>query len=148
MRCSTFIPASRHSALALLLLYGAAAAADDIVRIPLRIGAQVFQAEIADTPPARERGLMGRTQLAVDCGMLFVFDYSDRHCFWMRNTPLPLSIAFIDTHGSIVSLADMQPHTDTLHCPAAAARYALEVPQGTFQRLGVSAGARVNGLPR
>jgi uncharacterized protein len=157
MRCSASIPAGRRSAaikishcgaLALLLLCGAAAAAEDNARMPLRIGAQVFQAEIADTPPERNRGLMGRTQLAADGGMLFVFEYPARHCFWMRNTPLPLSIAFIGDHGRIVSLADMQPHTDTLHCPAAAARYALEVSQGTFQRLGIGAGAQVDGLPR
>jgi len=141
-RCS-----AGFGALALLLLFGTTAAASD-ARLPLRIGPHAFQVEIAATPSQRERGLMGRTHLPADGGMLFVFEQPGRHCFWMRDTPLPLSIAFIDPAGRIASLADMQPRTETLHCPSADVRYALEVRQGEFQRRGIAAGTRVDGLPR
>ena len=134
--------------LALLLLCAAAGATATDTRLPLRIGAHTFQVEIAATTPQRERGLMGRTQLAENGGMLFVFDYAGRHCFWMRNTPLPLSIAFIDDAGRITNLADMQPHTETLHCPTSAMRYALEVPQGGFHQRRIVPGAMVYGLPQ
>jgi hypothetical protein len=80
--------------------------------------------------------------------MLFVFEQPGRHCFWMRDTPLPLSIAFINSVGHIVDLDDMQPRTETLHCPRTDVRYALEVRQGGFQRRGIAPGIRVDGLPR
>jgi uncharacterized protein len=132
-------------ALALLLLGGAAVAADGV---PLRIGPHAFQVELATTPQQRARGLMGRTHLAADGGMLFVFEQSGRHCFWMRDTPLPLSIAFIDAAGRIAELADMQPRSEALHCPGTEIRYALEVRQGEFQRRGIAPRAQVDGLPR
>lgn len=115
--------------------------------LPVRIGTHVFQVEVAATPSQRERGLIGRTALPADTGMLFVFEREGRHCFWMRNTPLPLSIAFIDAGGRIAHLADMQPHSDTLHCPATEVRYALEVAQGEFERRRIVRGARISGLP-
>jgi len=133
-------------ALALAAVLSSACAAENDVQQPLRIGPHTFQVEVAATPQQRERGLMGRTRLSENGGMLFVFDDTGRHCFWMRNTPLPLSIAFIDDAGRIVNLAEMQPHTDTLHCPASAIRYALEVPQGGFQQRGIGPGAQVDGL--
>jgi uncharacterized membrane protein (UPF0127 family) len=138
----------RAGAFALLLLCGAAHAAETAARLPLRIGPHAFQVELAVTPQQRQRGLMGRTHLSADSGMLFVFEQSDRHCFWMRDTPLPLSIAFIDSTGRIASLADMQPRTDTLHCPTTDVRYALEVRQGEFQRRGITTRTQVDGLPR
>jgi len=147
MRYSGRLGAGRHGALALLVSCAAGAAAND-APLPLRIGPHVFQVEVAATPQQRERGLMGRTPLPADGGMLFVFGQAGRHCFWMRDTPLPLSIAFADDRGRIVTLADMQPHSDTLHCPGADARYALEVPQGEFRRRGIAAGAQIDGLPR
>jgi uncharacterized protein len=127
------------------------AAADSPVLLPqlqLQAGAHAFTAEVARTPQQRARGLMGRTRLDDGAGMLFVFESAARHCFWMRDTPLPLSIAFVDTGGRIVSLADMQPHSETLHCPPADIRYALEVKQGEFHRRGIAAGTRVDGLPQ
>jgi uncharacterized membrane protein (UPF0127 family) len=132
---------------ALLLLFGTSAVASD-ARLPLRIGPHAFQVELAATPQQRQRGLMGRTHLSADGGMLFVFEQPGRHCFWMRDTPLPLSIAFIDSAGRIVSLADMQPRTEALHCPGTDVRYALEVRQGEFQRRGIAPRARVDGLPQ
>lgn len=116
--------------------------------LPLRVGAHAFQVEVAATPQQRQQGLMGRTHLAADTGMLFVFEQPGRHCFWMRDTPLPLSIAFIDASGRIAGLADMQPRSDTLHCPAGDVRYALEVRQGEFQRRGIGVHLQVDGLPR
>lgn len=130
-----------------LALATAPASARDAL-IPLGIGKHVFKVEVAITPAERTRGLMARTHLPADGGMLFVFETADRHCFWMRNTPLPLSIAFIDAAGRIVALADMAPHTDTLHCPPSAVAYALEVAQGGFAARGVTPGTRVKGLPR
>lgn len=146
MRFSALIQTGRLGAvlLALALLGGHAAAGET----PLRIGAHAFKVERATTPEARRQGLMGRTRLAADGGMLFVFEQPDIHCFWMRNTPLPLSIAFIDAGGRVVSLADMQPYSEALHCSPSAIRYALEVQQGGFSRRGIAPGAQVEGLPR
>ena len=131
----------------LLVAWSAASAAAGNTPLALTIGKQVFQVELAATPRERERGLIGRSRLAAYGGMLFKFETAAAHCFWMRNTPLPLSIAFIDRGGRIVNLADMQPQTDTLHCAAAAVPYALEVAQGQFARHGIAAGAQVTGLP-
>lgn len=147
-RCSASIQTGRAFTLALLLLCGTAHAAGNDAHLPLRIGPHVFQVERAATPQQRARGLMGRTHLAADGGMLFVFEQPGRHCFWMRDTPLPLSIAFIDSAGRIADLADMQPRSETLHCPNADIRYALEVRQGEFKRRGIAARAQVDGLPR
>jgi len=132
--------------LALAALLAAANASADT--LPLRVGPHAFDAEVAATPAARARGLMGRTHLAADAAMLFVFETPGRQCFWMRDTPLPLSIAFIDASGRIVALADMAPRSETLHCSPGAVRYALEVRQGEFQRRGIRPGTVVDGLPR
>ena len=149
MRSSAFIRTGRYSALALpFLLCATAGAAAHDTQSTLHIGPHAFHTEVADTPRERGRGLMGRTALPADGGMLFVFERPGRHCFWMRDTPLPLSIAFIDEAGRIVSMADMQPRTETPHCPARDARYALEVRQGEFQRRGIVPHAQVDGLPR
>lgn len=128
-----------------LCLSGAATAAE---RVPLVVGGQHIQVEVAATPAARQRGLMGRTHLAPDSGMLFVFDAPGRHCFWMRDTPLPLAIAFIDTQGRVVHRTDMPPRSDTLHCPPTEVRYALEIAQGSHLRAQLAPGAQVQGLPR
>ena len=134
------------SALALVAVLSSACAADNDAQKTLRIGTHAFKVEIAATPEQRQLGLMGRSQLADNSGMLFVFDYPGQHCFWMRNTPLPLSIAFIDDRGRIVNLADMQPYTDALHCPTAPVRYALEIPQGGFAQRSIVPGMQIQGL--
>ncbi|MCL5059396.1 MAG: DUF192 domain-containing protein [Candidatus Thermoplasmatota archaeon] len=143
MRCS-----AGFGAFALLLLHSPTAAADNDARLPLRVGPHAFQVELAATPHERARGLTGRTHLPADGGMLFVFEQPGRHCFWMRDTPLPLSIAFIDSTGRIAGFADMRPRTEALHCPGADVRYALEVRQGEFQRRGIAPGVQVSGLPQ
>lgn len=147
MRFSAFIGNSRCSAFALLLPSAVAGAAGGDARVPLRIGPHAFQVEVAATPTQRQQGLMGRTYLPADGGMLFVFERAGRHCFWMRDTPLPLTIAFIDPAGRIARFDDMQPRSETPHCPDAAVRYALEVRQGEFQRRGIALRAQVKGLP-
>ncbi|MBU3724634.1 MAG: DUF192 domain-containing protein [Burkholderiaceae bacterium] len=103
-------------------------------------------AEVADTPASRTRGLMGRTALPPNHGMLFVFEQSDRQCFWMKNTPLPLSIAFIDDAGKIANLADMQPFSEETHCSSRPVRFALEMSQGWFAQRGIVPGEQVSGV--
>ncbi len=132
----------------LLLALGLAGVAHTAAALPLEVGGQTIQVEVAANPAARQRGLMGRTHLASDTGMLFVFESPGRHCFWMRDTPLPLAIAFIDAQGRVVHRSDMQPRTDTLHCPPTEIRYALEIAQGSHLRAQLTPGAQVRGLPR
>ena len=98
------------------------------------------QVEIADTPEERQTGLMGRSALAEEAGMLFVFDQEQILSFWMKNTLIPLSIAYIDAEGRIVDIQDMQPLDETKHPSAEPARYALEVNQGFFEGRGVAVG--------
>jgi hypothetical protein len=138
-----------RTALAALLaaLSLAAAAAAALPRTELRSGAHRFHVEVASTPQQRERGLKGRTRLAADAGMLFVFERPDRHCFWMKDTPLPLSIAFLADDGTVVNIADMQPHTADRHCAEAPVRYALEVRQGGFGSKNIRPGMRFTGGP-
>jgi uncharacterized membrane protein (UPF0127 family) len=110
-------------------------------------GAKVdIEAELASTPASRAQGLMYRERMPANHGMLFVFEgYAS--CFWMRNTLLPLSVAFIDEQGVITRIAHMQPLSDAEHCPDRPSVYALEMNQGWFERNGLAAGDRVNGLP-
>lgn len=144
-RCSAFTRPRPLAILALLLAgYASVAGA---AQPTLHIGPHVFQVEVADTPRERAQGLMGRTHLPADGGMLFVFEHPGRPCFWMRDTVLPLTIAFIDPTGRITSLVDMQPRTETRHCPGTDIRYALEVRQGEFQQRGITPHMRVDGLP-
>lgn len=116
--------------------------------IALTIGKHKLQAEVAATPGTRERGLMFRYDLGEDQGMLFVFTEARRHSFWMKNTPLPLSIAFIDPKGVIINIRDMAPFTTDSHAADGDALYALEVNRGWFAQRGIRAGDRVLGLER
>ena len=101
------------------------------------------EAEIAEDEAERRRGLMERTELAENAGMLFVFDQEQPLSFWMRDTLIPLSIAYIDAEGRIVDIQDMQPLDETPHPSAEPARYALEVNQGFFEERGVEVGDEV-----
>jgi len=133
---------------ALLVSTPLAATADPALpRLNIQAGAHSLQVEVAATPQQRQIGLMERKSLADDAGMLFVFEHKDVHCFWMKNTLIPLSIAFLADDGSIVNIADMQPQTLDFHCAYKPVRYALEVKQGGFQRRGIEAGSRVTGGP-
>lgn len=106
----------------------------------LHIGMHRIQAEIADTPQSRERGLMQRTHLCEHCGMLFVFEEAAKHGFWMKNTPLPLSIAFINAQGIIINIIEMQANTTTIHQAQEDALYALEMNRGWFALRGIKRG--------
>ncbi len=101
------------------------------------------EVEIADERTEQQRGLMERTELAEDAGMLFVFERDEPRSFWMRNTLIPLSIAYIAESGRIVDIQDMQPLDETSHPSAEPARYALEVNQGFFAERGIEAGDEV-----
>ena len=114
----------------------------------LTTGIHVITAEVAATPQSRMIGLMMRERLAPNRGMVFVFEDKSQHCFWMRNTLVPLSIAFIDDDGTIVSIADMAPKSEASTCPQRPVRYALEMDQGWFAKRGVTAGKKIAGLPR
>lgn len=114
--------------------------------LALHIGKHAIRAEIADTPQSRVQGLMQRDYLCADCGMLFIFEKADKHDFWMKNTPLPLSIAFISADGSIINIEEMQPDTTTLHSARGDALYALEMNSGWFARNGLKPGDKVQGL--
>jgi uncharacterized membrane protein (UPF0127 family) len=116
--------------------------------IALKIGGKTVRAELADTPKARSHGLMQRKKLCANCGMLFVFPRPDIQSFWMKNTPLPLSIAFIAPSGIIVNIEDMQPETTNTHESSDEALYALEMEQGWFERSGVKPKDVVRGLRR
>jgi len=116
--------------------------------ISLNAGLYVIRAEVANTFETRARGLMYRESLGPNQGMLFVFPAVERHCMWMKNTPLPLSVAFIDERGEVVSVSEMAPHTETSHCAAKPARFALEMSKGWFAAKGVRAGSKIQGLDK
>ena len=102
------------------------------------------EVEIADNDAERQRGLMERTELAENAGMLFVFEREQTLSFWMRNTLLPLSVAYIDSEGRIVDIQDMQPLDETSHPSVEPAQYALEVNQGFFDERGIEVGDEVD----
>ena len=116
--------------------------------IELKAGIYRIQAELADTPKAREVGLMNRTSMSTNSGMLFVFEQKAGHCFWMNNTKIPLSIAFIADDGKIVNIEEMQAETTNNHCPKAAVRYALEMNKQWFTERVIVPGTVVTGLPK
>ena len=116
--------------------------------IELKTGIYRIQAELADTPKTREVGLMNRTSMPSNSGMLFIFEQKAVHCFWMNNTKIPLSIAFIADDGKIVNIEEMQAETTNNHCPRATVRYALEMNKQWFSERVIIPGAVVQGLPR
>ncbi len=122
----------------------ARAEAEALLAVETASGAvRIVRVELADTAGERARGLMFRESLGADVGMLFLFAADTRGGFWMENTLVPLSIAFIDRDGVIIDIQDMEPLTRELHSPGAAYRWALEVNQGWFVDNGVEVGDRV-----
>jgi len=127
---------------------GLTAAQDRPQQLPalrLHAGIHNIDAEVARTPEQRAIGLMNRPALEPNAGMLFVFEQPGTQCFWMKNTLLPLSIAFVSDDGTIVGTADMQPRSLESHCSAQPVRYALEMNQGWFAKRGLKAGSRLSG---
>jgi uncharacterized membrane protein (UPF0127 family) len=116
--------------------------------IELKTGIYRIQAELADTPKAREVGLMNRTSMPTNSGMLFIFEQKAGHCFWMNNTKISLSIAFIADDGKIVNIEEMQAETANNHCPKVAVRYALEMNKQWFSERAIVPGTLIQGLPK
>ena len=116
--------------------------------IELKASIYRIQAEVASTQQARQVGLMNRTSMPTDSGMLFIFDQKATHCFWMSNTKIPLAIAFIADDGKIVNIEEMQAETLNNHCPKAPIRYALEMNRQWFSQRAIGPGSVIQGLPR
>ena len=113
----------------------------------LSAGIHLIHAEVAQSPQQRALGLMNRRQMDAQDGMLFVFDQAAPQCFWMKDTLIPLSIAFLDAQGKVLQINNMQPQSLEQHCSAQAVRYALEMNEGWFDKRGVKVGDRITGAP-
>lgn len=144
-------PMKKSLALAAALLAVAAAAQEgpqlNLPRVKLTTGMHVIDAQVASSPEQRMTGLMFRQEMPQHEGMLFVFEYPAQQCFWMKNTLLPLSVAFVADDGTIVNIDEMQPQTLDSHCSARPVRYVLEMNKGWFSKKGIKAGTRLEGPP-
>lgn len=119
----------------------------NLPRVKLSAGVHQIDAQVASTPQQRATGLMWRRDMPQHEGMLFVFEQAAVQCFWMMNTPSPLTAAFLADDGTIVNLADMQPLSTQSHCSKQPVRFVLEMNQGWFEKKGLRAGARLSGEP-
>jgi uncharacterized membrane protein (UPF0127 family) len=126
---------------------GAQTGPQKLSAIRLNAGIHNIQAELAQTPEEREIGLMFRSAMGTNDGMLFAFEQRGQQCFWMKNTLLPLSVAFVADDGTIVNIDDMKPQTLDSHCSKKQVRFVLEMNQGWFAKRGIRAGARLSGAP-
>jgi uncharacterized membrane protein (UPF0127 family) len=117
----------------------------NLERIKLTAGMHRMDVQVAATPEQRQTGLMFRKDMPQHEGMIFVFDQPTKQCFWMKNTLLPLSAAFIADDGTIVNIEDMKPQTLESHCSAKPVRYVLEMNKGWFAKKGLQAGAKIQG---
>lgn len=117
----------------------------DLPRAQLQAGMHLLQVQVASTGQQREVGLMWRREMPVQEGMLFVFEQAAGQCFWMRNTLIPLTAAFLADDGAIINLADMQPQSDMSHCSGQPVRFVLEMNQGWFAKRGIRAGQKISG---
>jgi len=141
----------KSHALAAALLAFTAFAQDapqtNLPHVKLTVGMHVIDAQVASTNDQRMTGLMFRTEMPQHEGMLFVFEYPSQQCFWMKNTLLPLSVAFVADDGTIVNIDDMKPLTLDGHCSAKPVRFVLEMNQGWFAKRGIKAGEKLQGQP-
>ena len=135
-------------ALLFAALFPALAQQPQLPTVQLVAGMHAIRAEVADNMDGRMQGLMYRKAMAQNSGMVFVFDENAAHCMWMKNTLIPLSVAFIDETGVITNIADMQPQSEQSHCASRPARYALEMNKGWFAQRGVTPGAKLGGLEK
>ncbi len=119
----------------------------NLPRLKLQAGMYQIDAQVAQTPDQRSTGLMFRTEMPAHEGMLFVFEQASTQCFWMKNTLLPLTAAFVADDGTVVNLADMKAQTTDSHCSSKPVRYVLEMHQGWFAKKGFKAGMRLGGSP-
>ena len=144
MRCFQFFPSS------LLLLVSLASHGQDapqlnLERVKLTTGMHQIDAQIAGTPEQRQTGLMLRREMPQHEGMIFVFDQPAQQCFWMKNTLIPLSAAFISDNGVIVNIEEMKPLALDAHCSAQPVRFVLEMNKGWFTKKGIKAGSKLKG---
>jgi len=142
---------ARRAAVIAALCVAAVASAQDgpqkLAQVRLNAGIHNINAELASTPQQREIGLMFRNAMPANDGMLFVFEQPGQQCFWMRNTLIPLSVAFIGDDGSVVNIDDMKPQTLDSHCSTKPVRFVLEMNEGWFAKRGIKAGSRLRGGP-
>ena len=135
-----------RTALSILVFACALDARAQLPVVELTAGMHLIKAEFADTFQTRARGLMHRDKLAQNAGMLFRFDESATQCMWMKNTLIPLAVAFMDDAGTIVTILEMQPHDETSRCSTHPARYALEMNRGWFAERGIKPGMKLRGI--
>ncbi len=119
----------------------------NLPRIGLQAGIHQIDAQLAATPDQRQTGLMHRANMPQHEGMLFVFEQAAQQCFWMKNTLLPLTAAFVADDGTIVNLVDMKPQTVDSHCSRKPVRFVLEMNQGWFAKRAIGAGYKLAGRP-
>lgn len=119
----------------------------ELPSVQLNAGMYLIRAEVAADFPSRAQGLMYRKQMASNAGMLFIFEEPGAQCMWMKNTLIPLSVAFLDERGAIINIEDMAPQTEDSHCASRPARYALEMNRGWFAARGIKPGMRLGGIP-
>jgi len=134
-------------ALLALVMAASPALAEPLPVVQLNAGMHLIRAEVAADFASRGQGLMYRTAMPSNAGMLFIFDEAVTQCMWMKNTLIPLSVAFIDEHGSVINIEDMAPQTEDSHCARRAALYALEMNRGWFAARGIKPGSRIGGIP-
>lgn len=125
-----------------------AAQADPLLTYPLKIRGHEIRVEAANTENSRRQGLMFRERLGENAGMIFLYPVPEPTAMWMKNTRIPLSVAFIDRSGRILNIEDMIPYSEDAHRSRGEAAFALEVNRGWFGKRGIRAGDRVEGLSR
>ena len=130
-----------------LVVAAAPAVAQPLPVVQLNAGMHLIRAEVAADFASRGQGLMFRTAMPSNAGMLFIFDEAATQCMWMKNTLVALSVAFIDEHGTVINVEDMAPQTEDSHCARRPALYALEMNRGWFAARGIKPGSRIGGLP-
>jgi uncharacterized protein len=117
----------------------------NLQRVKLSAGMHLIDAQVASSPEQRQTGLMFRKEMPQQEGMIFVFEQASQQCFWMKNTLLPLTAAFVADDGTIVNMADMKPQTTEPHCSAEPVRFVLEMNKGWFAKKGIKAGSKLGG---
>lgn len=133
---------------ALIATSAVLAQSSPLPRVDLTAGFHRIEAEVAANQTDRSQGLMNRRSMAANQGMIFAFPQTATHCFWMKNTPLPLSIAFLDEKGAIINIDEMVPETEDNHCPTRPARFALEMNAGWFKAKGLKPGNVIGGVDK
>jgi uncharacterized protein len=143
-----FVKCSSYSAGLIAVIFGFAGTtlADPLLTYPLRIKNHEIRAEVANTEESRRRGLMFRDSLGDNSGMVFSYPEAGMNAMWMKNTRIPLSVAFIDRNGRILNIENMEPFSEQAHSSAGEAAYALEMKRGWFRKRAIKAGDRVEGL--